>query len=141
MFSHQAVIADHLAYNRPILLLDKTLIVFQVRASPCESNVRLLAVDDHCLVDELSAVIGIYPQNGKRKQQACLLESCQHRFLTAVQQGKTFRPPGCDVGERQRVQVASLGVCPTMGHQVCFQKAGSGLIPLLEGADGNLLLK
>jgi hypothetical protein len=28
-----------------------------------------------------------------------------------------------------------------MGHQICFQKAGSGLLPLLEGADGNLLLE
>ncbi len=28
-----------------------------------------------------------------------------------------------------------------MSHQVCFQKAGSGLIPFLEGADRNLLLE
>jgi hypothetical protein len=57
------------------------------------------------------------------------------------QQWKTFCPPGCYVGERQRVQVASLDGHATMGHEVRFQKAGLGLIPLLEGADRNLLLQ
>jgi hypothetical protein len=28
-----------------------------------------------------------------------------------------------------------------VGYQICFEKAGSGLIPLLEGADGDLLLE
>ena len=81
------------------------------------------------------------PRIGKREQQAGLLESCQHRFLAPIQQGKTFGPPGCDVGERHGVQVTPLDVCATMGHQVRFQKAGLDLAPLLERADGNLLLQ
>ena len=40
-----------------------------------------------------------------------------------------------------RVQIAALLISTTMGHQIRFQKAGSGLLPLLEGADGNLLLE
>ena len=69
------------------------------------------------------------------------MESRQHRFLTAVQQGKALRPPSRYIGERQGVEVASLDVGATMGHQVRFQKTGSGLLPLLEGTDGNLLLE
>jgi hypothetical protein len=37
--------------------------------------------------------------------------------------------------------VAALDIHATMGHQVRFQKAGSGLLPLLEGADRDLLLE
>jgi hypothetical protein len=69
------------------------------------------------------------------------LERCQHRFLTPVQQGKALRPTSGYIGERQRVQIASLDVGATMGHQVCFQEAGLGLIPLLESAYRDLLLE
>ena len=68
----------------------------------------------------------------------------QHSFsplLLSVQEGQALRPPGGNIGERQGVQVAALDIGATMSHQVCFQKAGSGLIPLLEGADRNLLLE
>jgi hypothetical protein len=37
--------------------------------------------------------------------------------------------------------VAALDIHATMGHQVRFQKAGSGLLPLLECTDRNLLLE
>jgi hypothetical protein len=106
MFADQTIVAYLLAHNRPILLLHKTLIVFQIGASPRERDVRLLAIGDHCLVDEFSPVIGIDPQNGKGEQQAGLLESCQHRFLTAVQEGQALRPPSSYISERQRVQRA-----------------------------------
>jgi hypothetical protein len=69
------------------------------------------------------------------------LESCQHRFLTPREQGKTFRPPGCDVGER-KARTGSLPRCLShTGPQIRLEKARSGLIPLLERADGDLLLE
>lgn len=61
--------------------------------------------------------------------------------MTAVQEGKAFGPPGRHISERQRIQVASLDLGTAMSYQIGFQKARSGLIPLLEGADGNLLLE
>ncbi len=70
-----------------------------------------------------------------------MLEGSQHRLLTPVQEGQAFRPPGGYIGERQGVQVAALDIGATMGHQVRFQKARSGLLPLLEGADWDLLLE
>ena len=122
-------------------MLVSPLIVFQRGASPRECYLLLFAIGDQRLVEELSAIIGIDPQDRKGEERASSSDSCQHRFLTPVQQRKTFRPPGCDIGERQRVDVASLAIGATMGHQVRFQKAGLGFLPLLECTDGNLLLE
>ena len=60
---------------------------------------------------------------------------------STIQQGKTFRPPGGHIGKRQGVEVTALDVHATVGHQVRFQKPGSGLLPLLEGTDRDLLLE
>jgi len=141
VFPNQAIIADHLAYNRAILLLHKALIVFQVRASPRERQVCLFAIADQHFIDELSSVVGIDSQNRKREERACALEGHQQRLLAAMHEGQTFRPAGCYVGERQREQVAVLDVGATMSYQVRFQKAGSSLLPLFKGADGDLLLE
>ncbi|HEX6110269.1 MAG TPA: hypothetical protein VFZ02_12725 [Ktedonobacteraceae bacterium] len=43
--------------------------------------------------------------------------------------------------EKKVSGIESLDVGATMGHEIRYQKAGSGLIPLLEGADRNLLLQ
>ena len=59
----------------------------------------------------------------------------------AMQEGQAFRPAGGYIGERQGIQIAAIDVCATMGRPVRFQKTWSGLIPLLEGADRNLLLE
>jgi hypothetical protein len=58
-----------------------------------------------------------------------------------MQKGQAFGPSRGYIGERQRVQVASLDIGATMGNQVCFHKTGLGPSPLLERADGNLLLE
>jgi len=39
------------------------------------------------------------------------------------------------------VQVPSLDIGATMGHQICFQEARSGFIPPLKGANRDLLLE
>ena len=83
---------------------------------------------------------GINPQDRKWEQGACALDGSQHRFLTPVQEGQAFRPPGGHVGKGQRIQVAALDIGATMGHQIGFQKAGLGLLPLLERTYRNLLL-
>ena len=61
--------------------------------------------------------------------------------LTSMQEGEAFRPPSRYIGECQRIQVPSLDIGATMGHQVRLQKAGPGLVPLRECADGDLLLE
>ena len=58
-----------------------------------------------------------------------------------MQEGETFRPPSRYIGERQGVQVAALDIGATMGHEIRFQEARSGFIPLLKGANRDLLLE
>jgi len=58
-----------------------------------------------------------------------------------MHEGQAFRPAGSYVRESRGIQVATLDLCATMGHQIHLQKARSSLLPLLEGADGNLLLQ
>jgi len=140
VFLNQAIIAppgaQSLHFSGP-----QTLIVFQRRASLREYDPFLFAIRDQCLIDEFPAVIGINPQDWKGEERPSLLEGCQHRFLASVQQRQTFGQSGRHIRERQGVQVATLNVSATMSHQVRLQKAGLGLIPLLERADGNLLLE
>ena len=71
------------------------------------------------------------PRIGKGKSVRARWRAASTGLLTAMQEGKAFRPPSCNIGEGQRVQVTTLDVSATMGHQIRFQKAGLGLIPLL----------
>jgi hypothetical protein len=103
--------------------------------------VFLFAIGDQHFIDELAAVIGIDPQNRKREERACASEGRQDRLLAPMQERQAFRPSGGHIGERQRVDIPSLDVGATMSHEISFQKAGSGLLPLPEGADRDLLLE
>ncbi len=58
-----------------------------------------------------------------------------------MQEGEAFGPSRGHIGERQRVDIASLNVGATMSHEIRFQKAGLGLLPLLERANRDLLLQ
>ena len=99
----------------------------------------MFAIGDQHFIDELATVVGIDPQNRKREERACASEGRQDRLLAPMQERKAFRPSGGHIGERQRVDIPSLDVSAIMSHEICFQKAGSGLLPLLEGADRDLL--
>ena len=59
----------------------------------------------------------------------------------AAQPKEAFGPARGHISERQRVQVTALNVYTTVGHQIRFHKTGSGLLPLLERTDRNLLLE
>ena len=61
--------AHHLPDNRAIFLFHKTLVVFQVWASPGEREVFLFTIGEQHFIDKLAAVSGINPQQGKREQQ------------------------------------------------------------------------
>ena len=58
-----------------------------------------------------------------------------------MSKGKTFRPPGGDIGQRDRVEAATLQSPSTVGHQIDLQKARFGLVPLCEGPDRDLLFE
>ena len=92
LFSTSCIFGCDLTYAEAAHL-HKTLVIFQIGASPRERQVFLLTIGDQRLIDEFPTVIGINPQNGKREECACALESSQDRLLAPMQEGETFRPP------------------------------------------------
>jgi hypothetical protein len=58
-----------------------------------------------------------------------------------MEERETFSPSGGDVGEGQRREVASCTLFPTMGDQICFEKPGPRLIPVLKGANRYLVFQ
>ena len=119
----------------------KALISFLIGSPSGKRDLLLFTIRDHDLIDELAAVIGINSQYGKREERACALESSQHRLPASMDERQAFRPSGRDIGERQRVQVATFDFGTTVGDQIRLQKARAVLIPLLESADRDLLLE
>ena len=90
-----------------------------------------------------AAVLGRCPHCSvqERKEHSCALNSCQYRLPAAVEKREAFGLACRHVRERQGVQVPSLCLDAAMSHQVCFQKAGLRFIPVLRGADGNLVFE
>src|SRR5690349_9616694 len=78
----------------------------------------------------VTTVIGIESQDGKRKTPPSTLEGCYHRFSSTVEQRKTFRPPGGNIRQRDRIQAATLQSPSTMGHEIHLQKTRLGFIPI-----------
>jgi hypothetical protein len=72
--SHEPIMPHDLAHNRSILLFDITLIVFQIRASSRKGDLFLFTITEQHLIDEFPSVVGVEPQDGKRKEGPCLLQ-------------------------------------------------------------------
>ena len=114
------------------------MISFLIRSPPGEGDLFLRTIRDQFLIEELPAIIGINAQNWERKEGSSALEGCQNCLSTAIQDGEAFGPSCRDVREGESIQVTSLSLHTTMSHQIRLEKAGLGLIPLLEGADRNV---
>jgi hypothetical protein len=100
----------------------------------------LFTIGDYYVIDELSTVIGINPQNWKGEERTRWRGARTASWLRSKRGRHSVQPVATSVSE-SRIQVPALDVCATMGHQVHLQKAGSDLLPLLEGADRDLLLE
>ena len=57
---------------------------------------------------------------------SCALEGCQYGLLTAIQQGQAFGPSRRDVGEGQRIHIASLRLDAAMGAPVPPRESQAG---------------
>lgn len=101
----------------------------------------LLAVAQQVGVDELGAVVRVQPQQGEGQRLAHGGDGGGDRLLGAVEQGDALRPGGMNIGQYQRMQVFSRGGRAAVSHQVHLLEAGAGLIPVREGADGDLALE
>src|SRR6266480_6121275 len=114
LFSHEAVITNHLPDNRSILLLHKTLVIFHLRTSSCEGQMFLFTIGHHDLIDELPSIIRINSQDRKREQAPCVLDRCQNCLLALIEERKTFGPPRCHIREGQGPEKTSRKACPSV---------------------------
>jgi len=140
-FSDKPIIADHLPHNLPVLLLYVTLIIAPSWASSGKRNLLVFTKGEQLDIDELRSIIRINAPHGKGQQVLSALEGSNNGLLTFIQERKAFGPAGGNIGEGQGPQERSVGLGGTMSDQVGFQKAWLDVIPLLEGADRNLLLQ
>src|SRR6266568_961745 len=140
-FSSEAIIADHLAHNLPVLLFDVALIVASSRTSSGKGDVFLLTENQQLHVDKLCSVVCVDAQQRKGKKLLGSLECSNDRLLTTIEKWETFCPSGSNVSQGQRIEVRSLCLSTTMGHKIGFHEARLGLIPILERADRDLLFE
>ncbi len=132
------VVADEAADDRPVFLLDVGLVVLAIRTAAGEGDVLLAAVAQELVVDE--GVVIIRVQAAKRDWEAVadLLEGGEDGALAAVRDGAALAPPRGDIDRAQRVRELAGGGQAAVRDEVNFQEAGPDVIPLGEGADGNL---
>jgi hypothetical protein len=102
------------------------LISFLIGPTSGKSDVFLLTVGDHCLIDEFPTVIGINSQDRKREERSYTFEGSQHRLPASMHEGEAFCPSSGSIGERQCIQVSSLDVGTTMGAPVPPPKSRVG---------------
>ncbi len=140
-FADKAIIADHLPHNLPILLLHITLVIALSGTSPGEGNVCLFTKSQQFDIDKLRAIVRVKAEHRERKQVLGALEGCDDHLLTSVEQRQAFGPAGGNVSQGQGVQEQSIGLIAAVSDQVGFQKPGLDLIPLLEGANRDLLFE
>jgi hypothetical protein len=133
--------ADKWANHRSILLFDVALVILALWTASGEGEVFSLTISEDDFVDKLFPVVGINAQDRERKEGSCLQKSGLNHFWTAVEQWETFGSSRSDVGESQGIQKASLRLPSAMSNQIGFQKTRLRFIPLLEGADGDLVFE
>ena len=93
------------------------------------------------LIDEFPTIIGIQTANGKWKELSRLVKGGEDGLRALIEQRKAFGPSRSHVGQCQGIEETAFDVSATMGHQIGFQKAWLDLIPLVKGANGDLVFE
>ena len=73
------------------------------------------------------------PSSGKGSAPPNLVQNLREQHLLANHQRRKFRPTGSNVGQRQRLQVATLRTRPAVEDEIRFHVAGRRIIPVVEG--------
>src|SRR5581483_8193682 len=91
-FSLETIVADEVADDRAVLLLDEALIVLAGDATPGEADRMLLAVGHQLGVEELAAVVGVEATDREGEQALGAIEGGEDRVLGAIKQGQALGP-------------------------------------------------
>src|SRR2546421_8149077 len=140
-FSREAIIADHLPNNLPVLLLHVTLIIAASWAPEGYGDLLLFTKGEQVGIDKLRSIIRVNAQDRKGEQVLSAFQRSNDCLLAFVEQRKAFSPSGSNIGEGQGTQERSVGMGPAMSDQIGFQKTWLDVVPLLERADRDLLFE
>src|SRR5439155_11168663 len=122
-------------------LFDEAGVVLVANPPAGEGELLARAVRQQFFVDELTAVVRVDPQYGKREQPTRPLQCMHDAVLGSVQKRQALRPGRGDVGQREGVQECALQAAPTVGDQVAFKKAWLDVVPFGERTYRDLLLE
>jgi hypothetical protein len=97
-------------------LFDKAVVVFAVGAAPGEGQVLTLAVEEEFLVNELTAVVRVEPED--REGEACthVLQAVQHPAACFAAQGDEFSSARSDIGQGEAVNHVGSGRTALLSH-------------------------
>ena len=130
----KAAVAQELAYDSAVLLLDPSLIVLAIGARASEFDPMTEAVIDQRLVHKLAAVINVQRTKREGQSQANAVESLDDQATLPHHQGRGLGPTTGDVGHNQAIDVAAAVDFPAMRDQVHLHAARRGFVPVREGA-------
>ena len=117
----------------PVFLFDMGVVVFVI--GPAAGKVdRLFAIGkmtQEVIIEKLAAIIGIKPQDRKRKHCFDVFDLIQDAFFTFSSYSPLFGPARSDINEVNGVGEHSQKRFATMGHRVGFQEPWAGYVPLV----------
>jgi len=95
----------------------------------------------HREVEELAAIVGVQAAQREREEAPYLVEGPEHAVVAVAQERQALSPPRGDIGEHKGREVGALRPRAAVRHQVGLHEAGTDIVPLGEGADGDLVLE
>src|SRR6266851_6552141 len=138
-FGGEAIIADELADDGAVLLFDMGAVVLLPGATAGEGDAALAAVIVQALVDELAAVVAVESEQRHGQALAHAMHAPAHPLVPLAPDGLELDPGGGDVDGAEGAEVEALRAGPAMRDEIDFEKSGPRVVPLREGADGDLV--
>src|SRR5712692_9762961 len=138
-FGGEAIIVDERADDGAVLLFDMGAVVLLPGATAGEGDAALPAVVVEALVDELAAVVAVKPEERHGEALARAMHTPAPPLVPLAPDRLEFDPGGGDVDGAEGAQGEALRSGPAMRDEIDFEKAGPRVVPLREGADGDLV--
>jgi len=109
---------------RPVFLFYMGIIVFVIGPAASEVD-RLFTISkmaQQMIIEELTTIVGIKAQEGKREHFFYVFDLLQYAFLSLAPDGPLFSPSRGDIDEINGVGKHTQKGITAMSYRVCFQE-------------------